>query len=196
MEIEGVATQDPCGVVGFERLSSVTTILAKRTGDTPHLGAHTFGDSDIPDYVTEPLWPSGVALSVDEIDDGKIDTFAPFLAEKPSQDDLPKGSEDFLKEITFEGDESFQKKLWELCSEYSDIFSDQLAEKPASLKPFEINIPLELWKIDETRTPVRPQSSIKEVALKENLDEMLASRVIERSDAAYYSHPVIVTKSP
>ena len=83
MEIEGVATQDPCGVVGFERLSSVTTILAKRTGDTPHLGAHTFGDSDIPDYVTEPLWPSGVALSVDEIDDGKIDTFAPFLAEKP-----------------------------------------------------------------------------------------------------------------
>ena len=130
------------------------------------------------------------------IDDGKIDTFAPFLAEKPSQDDLPKGPEDFLKEITFEGDESFQRKLRELCSEYSDIFSDQLAEKPASLKPFEINIPLELWEIDENRTPVRPQSSTKEVALKENLDEMLASGVIERSDAAYYSHPVIVTKSP
>ena len=34
------------------------------------------------------------------------------------------------------------------------------------------------------------------VAHKENLDEMLASGVIERSDAAYYSHPVIVTKSP
>ena len=114
---------------------------------------------------------------------GKIDTFAPFLAEKPSQDDLPKGPEDFLKEITFEGDESFQKKLRELCSEYSGIFSDQLAEKPASLKPFEINIPLELWGKDENRTPVRPQSSTKEVALKENLDEMLAS-VIERSDAA------------
>ena len=48
--------------------------------------------------------PSGVELSVDEIDDGKIDTFAPFLDEKPSQDDLPKGPEDFLNEITFEGD--------------------------------------------------------------------------------------------
>ena len=104
-----------------------------------------FGDSDTPDYVTELLWPSGVALSDDEIDDGKIDKFAPFLAENPSQDDLPKGPEDFLKEITFEGDESFQRKLRELCSEYSDIFSEQLAEKPASLKPFEINIPLELW---------------------------------------------------
>ena len=90
-------------------------------------------------------------------------------------------------------DESFQRKLRELCSEYSDIFSDQLAEKPASLKPFEFNIPLEIWEKDENRTPVRPQSSTKEVALKEDLDEMLASRVIERSDAAYYSHPVIVT---
>ena len=135
MEIEGVATQDSCGDVGFERLNSVTPILAKRMGDTPHLGGdqiptltHTFEDSDTPDYVTEPLWPSGVALSVDEIDDSKIDTFAPFLAKKPSQDDLPKGPEDFLNKITFEGDESFQGKLRELCSEYPDIFSDQLAE--------------------------------------------------------------------
>ena len=157
---------------------------------------NTSEDSDTLDYVTEPLWPSGVALSVDEIDDGKIDTFAPFLAEKSSQDDLPKGPEDFLNEITFEGDESFQRKLREPCSKYSDIFSDQLAQKPASLKPFEINIPLELWEKDENRTSVRPQSSTKEVALKENIDEMLASGVIERSDAAYCSHPVIVTKSP
>ena len=117
------------------------------------------------------------------------------MAEKPSQDDLPKGPEDFLEKITFEGDESFQRKLRELCSEYSDIFSDQLTEKPASLKPLEINIPLELWGKDENRTPVRPQSSTKEAALKENFDEILASGVIERSDAAYYSHPVIVTKS-
>ena len=126
------------------------TILAKRTGDTPHLGGdqiptltHTFGEFDTLDYVTEPLWPSRVALSVDEIDDGKIDTLVPFLAEKPSQDDLLKEPEDFIKEITFEGDESFQRKLRELCSAYSDIFSDQLAEKPVLLKPFEINIPLE-----------------------------------------------------
>ena len=109
---------------------------------------------------------------------------------------MPKGPEGFLKEITFEGDESLQRKLSELCSEYPDIFSDQLAEKSASLKPFEINIPLELWEKDEKRTPVRPQSSTKEAAPKENLDEMLTSGGIERSDAAYHSHPVIVTKSP
>ena len=62
MDIGGVATQNSCGDVGCEGLNSVTTILAKRTGDTPHLGGdqipnltHTFGDSDTLDYVTEPL---------------------------------------------------------------------------------------------------------------------------------------------
>ena len=113
-----------------------------------------------------------------------------------SQDDLLKGPEDFLKEINIKGDESFQRKLRELCSEYSNIFSDQLAEKPASLKPFEINIPLELLENDDNLTQVRPQSSTKEAALMENLDEMLALGDLERSDAAYYSHPIKVTKSP
>ena len=98
MEIEGVMTQDPCGVVGCERLNSVTTILAKRTGDTPHLGGdqiptptNTSEDSDTLDYVTEPLWPSGVALSVDEIDDGKIDTFAPSWQRNLVKMTCPKG---------------------------------------------------------------------------------------------------------
>ena len=62
MEIEGVATQDPCGVVGCERLNSVTPIFAKRTGDTPHLGGdpiptptNTSEETDTLDYVTELL---------------------------------------------------------------------------------------------------------------------------------------------
>ena len=37
-DIEGVATQNSCGDASCERLNSVTPILAKRTGDTPHLG--------------------------------------------------------------------------------------------------------------------------------------------------------------
>ena len=45
---EGVATQGPCGDVGCERLASVTTRLAKRTGDTPHLGETRFPPSHIP----------------------------------------------------------------------------------------------------------------------------------------------------
>ena len=86
---EGVATQGPCGDVGCGRLDSITTILAKRTGDTPHLGGdsistptHTSGDTETVDYDAEALWPSGVALSVEKIDNDKTDTFAPLLRDK------------------------------------------------------------------------------------------------------------------
>ena len=60
MEIEEVATQDPCGVVGCERLNSVTTILTKRTvshlgGDQIPTPTNTSEETDTLDYVTEPL---------------------------------------------------------------------------------------------------------------------------------------------
>ena len=201
--LEGVATQHSCGDVSCERMNSVTTILAKRTGDTPHLGedpiptlTHTSEEAVADDYVTQPLWPSGVALSVDEINDDKTDTFAPFLRDKSKQSDSPKGPEDFLKEITFEGSASFQRKCRELCLELKEIFSDEIAEKPASLTPFRIDIPKEEWEAPENCECVRPQTAPKMVALEGNINEMLASGVLERSDAAYYSHPVMVTKSP
>ena len=96
--IEGVATQDPRGDIGCERLDSVTTILAKRTGDTPHLGGdsipiltHTSEDTETSDYDAEALWPSGVALSIDKIDDDKTDTFAPFLRDKTCRNVPPNG---------------------------------------------------------------------------------------------------------
>ena len=88
--------------MGCERLASVTTRLAKRTGDTPHLGGdsipiltHTFGDSVTSDADVEAVWPSGVALSVDEIDNDKTDTFAPFLRDKTCRNVPPNGPDDF-----------------------------------------------------------------------------------------------------
>ena len=199
---EGVATQGPCGEVGCERLDSITTILTKRTGDTPHLGGdplptptHTSGDTETLDYDAEALWPSGVAFSVDEIDNDKTDTFAPFLRDKTCRDVPPNGPDDFLSKIHFEGDESFQNELRTLCSEYADIFSDKLAPQAAALKPFEINLPKQRWVVPSNRTPVRPQSSKKEDYLRTSIEEMLEDAMIERADAAYYSHPVMVNKS-
>ena len=79
IDIEGLATQDPSGDVVCERLDSVTTRLAKRTGDTPHLGGdsiptltHTSGDTVISDADADAVSPSGVALSVDKINDDKL----------------------------------------------------------------------------------------------------------------------------
>ena len=136
---EGVMTQSPCGDVSCERLASVTTRLAKRTGDTPHLDGdsiptltHTSGDSVTSDYDAETLWRSGVVLSIDEIDNDKTDTFALFLRDKTCQNVPPNGPDDFLSQIHFEGDESFQKDLRTLYSEFADIFSDELAPKTSN----------------------------------------------------------------
>ena len=42
---------------------------------------------------------------------------------------------------------------------------------------------------------MRPQSSKKEHYLRTSIEEMLEDGVIERSNAAYYSHPVMVNKT-
>ena len=149
-------------------MDSVTTILAKRTGDTSHLGGdsittltHTSGNTETLDYDAEALWPSGVALSVDEIDDDKTDTFAPFLRDKTCRNVPPSRPDDFLSKINFEGDENFQNDLRTLCSEYADIFSDKLAPQAAALKSFEINLPKKKLEVPSNRTPVQSQSSKK-----------------------------------
>ena len=149
---------------------------------------HTSGDSVTSDYDVEAVWPSGVALSVDEIDNDKTDTFAPFLRDKTCRNVPPNGPDDFLSQIHFEGDESLQKDLRTLCSEFADIFSDKLAPQAAHLKPFEINLPQQKWEVPSNHAPVRPQSSKKEHYLRTSIEEMLEDGVIERSNAAYYSH--------
>ena len=42
---------------------------------------------------------------------------------------------------------------------------------------------------------MRPQSSKKEHYLRTSIEEMSEDGVIERSNAAYYSHPVMVNKT-
>ena len=63
-DIEGVATQDSSGDVGCELLDSATPILAKRSGDTLHLGGnsipahtHAFEYIDIPTMALRPYRP-------------------------------------------------------------------------------------------------------------------------------------------
>jgi hypothetical protein len=133
---------------------------------------------------------SGIVLSVDEIDSDKRDTFGPFCSAKPPEETTTP-SHEFLSQITFEGSEDLQRRCRLLCIVFADIFSDKLAPLPADFKPFEIEIDLAQLETPQNRGPVRPQSVQKEMALNAVLKEMLLSGVIERSDAAYYSHPTV-----
>ena len=139
--------------------------------------------------------PSGIRLSIDEIDNEKTDTFFPFLSPKTSTEVPPLGPESFLSQIQFEGDTDLLLRLRYLCLKYADIFSDKLPAKPARLPPFVIRADRKKWANPRNRTPVRLQTSRKEQEIKKHIDEMLLSGVIEESEAVYYSHPVIVQKT-
>ena len=83
---------------------------------------------------------------------------------------------------------SLVRKL--LYLEFRNLFSNKIATLPARLDVRE-----QEWEISANRTPVRPQSSRKEIQIKKALDEMLSLGIIEPSNAVYYSHPVVVQKT-
>ena len=66
----------------------------------------------------------------DDIDHDNTDTF------KPSS--TPSSDTDILSLIHFSGDENLQSRLSTLCTEFSDIFSNDLPKEPANIPPFNL----------------------------------------------------------
>jgi hypothetical protein len=58
-----------------------------------------------------------------------------------------------------------------------------------------INVEKKGWEINKNRGPVRPQTAKKEAEIAKHIVSMLNSGVIEKSQAHYWSHPVIITKT-
>ena len=138
--------------------------------------------------------PDGIysrrAMTPDEIDDERVDTFAPFLPDTTPAEDKPY----FLDLITFEGDEHLQHELRALCLEFEHIFRDELGDQPAFIPPFVINVNKTEWETNKNRAPVRPQTAKKETEIAKHIATLIRSGVIVPSRAHYWSHPVIVSK--
>ena len=66
----------------------------------------------------------------DEIDHDKTDTFKPWSS--------PSSNTEILSLIHFSGDEDLQSRLRTLCTEFSDIFSNDLPKEPANIPPFNL----------------------------------------------------------
>ena len=115
--------------------------------------------------------PSGIILSVDEIDDDRTDTFRPFVSDETQAGATPEG---FLSNITFEGDEDLRRDCRALCLKYADIFSDTIAPLPAQLTPFEIEVDLTQWETAANLAPVRPQEYFE---IDKALEEILLHKI-------------------
>ena len=83
--------------------------------------------------------PCGINLNGDEIDDAKTDAFGPFLSAL-MRDPPPIGrANDVISTITFGGSEALQLACRALCTEFIDIFQDEVAREPARIPPFNID---------------------------------------------------------
>ena len=72
---------------------------------------------------------------------------------------------DILSLIHLSGDEDIQSRLRTLCTEFADVFSNELPKDPADIPPFNLIVDDTKGKVGKNRAPSRSQSSVKQTAL-------------------------------
>jgi transposase InsO family protein len=150
-----------------------------------------------PTHISSPIDASVLSAVLPDIpnrfiDDDKIDqlsndTFSPWTQPESSTEEL-------LEMIHIEGDSSLQQGIRELCKEYGHIFALKLPSEASKLTPFNITVDSLAWRVPKNRMPPRKQSSLKQVEIAKQVEDLLEQGIIERSTAEYYSQVVVVPK--
>lgn len=99
-----------------------------------------------------------------------------------------------IEKINVFGSEQLQTKIKSLCYEYQDIFSEVVRTEPARVPPMEIAVDSNKWYSNKNRGPPRPQSDIRQAAIKTQVNKYLDLGVIKPSKASEYSQVHLVPK--
>jgi hypothetical protein len=93
------------------------------------------------------------------------------------------------------GPPSLQSKLTKLLSKYIKIFSLKVSTSPAKVDvPMEIIIDKARWESSKNQLPPRLQSQLKEAELQKQVEGLLATGVIRRSKARFWSQVHLTPK--
>ena len=122
----------------------------------------------------------------DDIDHDKTDTFKPWST--------PSSNTDILSLIHFSGDEDLQSRLRTLCTEFLDIFTNDLPKEPANILPFKLIVDNLKWKVGKNRAPPRNQSTVKQTELFKTLQTLISQGIVEKSQSPHYSQILMVPK--
>ena len=129
---------------------------------------------------------SRAPLCDDDIDYDKTDTFKPWST--------IYSDTDILSLIHLSRDEDLQSRLRTLCTEFSDIFSNELPKEPADIPPFNLIVDDTKWKVGKNRAPPRSQSSVKQTALFNTIQMLISQGIVEKSQSPHYSQILMVPK--
>lgn len=130
---------------------------------------------------------SNKVIDDDNFDQLTNDTFSPWTEPESSMEEL-------LGMIHIEGDASLQQGIRALCKEYGHIFALKLPREASKLTPFNITVDSLAWRVPKNRMPPRKQSSLKQLAIAKQVEDLLEQGIIKRSTAEYYSQVVVVPK--
>ena len=119
-------------------------------------------------------------------DDDDIDPFKPWST--------PSSNTDILSLIHFSGDEDLQSRLRTLCTEFPDIFSNDIPKEPANIPPFNLIVDNLKWKVGKNRAPLRTQSAVKQTELFKTLQTLISQGIVEKSQSLHYSRIQMVPK--
>ena len=90
--------------------------------------------------------------------------------------------------------EDLQSRLRTLCTEFADIFSNELPKEPADIPPFNLIVDDTRWKVGKNRAPPRSQSSVKQTELFKTLLTLISQGIVEKSQSPHYSQILMVPK--
>ena len=122
----------------------------------------------------------------DDIDHDKTDIFKSWSTSSSDTD--------ILSLIHFSGDEDLQSRLRTLCTEFADIFSNELPKEPADIPPFHLIVDNTNWKVSKSRAPPRSQSSVKQTELFKTLHTLISQGIVEKSQSPRYSQILMVAR--
>ena len=120
----------------------------------------------------------------DDIDHDKTDTLKPWSS--------PSSNTDIISLIHFSSDEDLQSRLRTLCTEFSDIFRNDLPMEPANIPPFKVIVDNLKWKVSKNRAPPRTQSAVKQTGLFKTLQTLISQGIVEKSQSPHYSQILMV----
>ena len=81
-----------------------------------------------------------------------------------------------------------------LCTEFPDIFSNELPKEPANIPPFNLIVNNLKCKMSKNRASPRPQSAVKQTELLKTLQTLIGQGIMEKSHSPHYSQILMVAK--
>ena len=135
--------------------------------------------------------------SKDELLDYEEDKDFIEYGENPFLDPIPTEPEDpkkLISKIKFCGPEELQGQLRELCTEFSDLFSEHVRKEPARVPPMTLTVDEAQWFTQKNRGPLRSQTPLKSAEIEKQVTKMLELGVIEKCAASAYSQAHLVPK--